>query len=248
MKIHTEIEQGSLEWNLLRAGRVTASEFNNIVTPLFTARDGKMVDTYISQKCAEFWQGGPLPMFSTFEMQQGSLLENADAVPWFELEKECAVQRVGFISHDNLPVGCSPDGIIDGKKDFQGLEVKCAQAPNHVKWLLAGKVPDDYVAQVHFSLYVTGFERWTFLAYRRNFPALIIEVDRNEEIQEKIHDALTAFLEKFEAAKARLIEINGGPPRHTLKQRANPPCPADTMLNAMAADARKPLHEFGITP
>ena len=27
-----------------------------------------------------------------------------------------------------------------------------------------------------------------------------------------------------------------------------PNCPAETMLNAMAADAKKPLHEFGITP
>lgn len=242
MKIHKE-EQGSLEWEFLRAGRVTASEFDNIVTPLFKARDGKMVDTYVAQKCAEYWQGGPLPSFSSFAMEQGSLLENADAVPWFELERNCEVQRVGFISHDTLPIGCSPDGIIDSNT---GLEVKCAQAPNHVKWLLAGKVPDDYLPQIHFSLYVTGFKRWTFLAYRRHFPNLIITVERDEEIQEKIHDALISFLEKFEAAKTRMIEINGGPPRRVSKPTPAP-CPAATLLHAMGEDAKK-LHEMGVTP
>jgi len=226
-----------LEWEALRAGKVTASEFNNIVTPLFTARDGKMVETYLSQKVAEYWQGGPLPSFSSFAMDQGSLLENADAVPWFELERNCSVQRVGFISHDTLPIGCSPDGIIDGNT---GLEVKCPMAPNHVKWLLAGKVPDDYIAQIHFSLYVTVFESWMFLAYRRNFPNLIVEVRRDEEIQEKIHTALVAFLLKFGDAKEKMVKINGGrPPRHSLKPA--PACPADTLLKSMAQDAAKPF-------
>ena len=162
-------------------------------------------------------------------------MENADAVPWYELQYDCAVQRVGFIEHDTLPCGCSPDGIIDGK---QGLEVKCLQAPNHVKGLLADAVPEIYLPQIHFSLYVTQFPQWRFLQYRRGFPPLVLTVERNEEIQEKIHDALTAFLEKFESAKSRLIEINGGPPRHALKPKP-PTCPAETMLQSMASDQRR---------
>lgn len=237
MKIHPD-EQGSLSWELLRAGRVTASEFDNIVTPLFKQREGKMVETYLSQKIAEWWQGGPLPSFSVFSTDQGSILENADAVPWFELENNCEVQRVGFIAHDTLMCGCSPDGLIDANR---GLEVKCAQAPNHVKWLLAGKVPEDYLAQVHFSLFITNFQSWTFLAYRRNFPALIVNVERDEEIQEKIRDALMDFLIRFEAAKARLIEINGGPPRHTLKQMDPKPAPTNPRSG-------EKLNEIGITP
>lgn len=247
MKIYSEKDspQGSLEWDYLRAGKVTASEFDNIVTPKFAARDGKMVETYLSQKAAEFWQGGPLPAFSSFAMEQGNILENADAVPWFEFKFDCAVERVGFIEHDSLPCGCSPDGITNGK---EGLEVKCLQAPNHVRGLLAGTVPEIYLPQIHFSLYVTGFKSWRYFQYRRNFPALILTVERDEEIQEKIHDALTAFLEKFEAAKLRLIEINDGPPRHTLKPMEPKPSPAEQQLHQMARDAKQPLHSCGITP
>ena len=33
MKIHRDIEQGSLEWMLIRSGKVTASEMSALVTP-----------------------------------------------------------------------------------------------------------------------------------------------------------------------------------------------------------------------
>lgn len=239
MKIHETLEQGSLEWCEIRAGKVTASEFGSIVTNKFKARDGEMVQTYIAEKCAEYWQGGPLPSFSSFATEQGSLLENMDAVPWYELEYNCAVQRVGFIEHDTLPCGCSPDGIVDGKR---GVEVKCLQAAKHVKGLLAGTVPEDFLPQIHFSLYVTSFERWTFLQYRRGFPNLVVTVERDEEIQEKIHDALTDFLVRLDTAKARMIELNGGlPPRLT---PLTPIAPRDTKPKSPAPE----LNEIGVTP
>jgi len=130
-------------------------------------------------------------------------------VPWFELEHGLTVDRVGFITDDAGRYGCSPDGIIHGEI---GLEVKSPQAPNQVKYLLSGKVPEDYLPQIHFSMHVTGFKQWRFLSYRRGFPALVVAVERDEEIQEVIAESLAAFLESFDKSYARMLEINGGPP------------------------------------
>jgi hypothetical protein len=93
----------------------------------------------------------------------------------------------------------------------------------HFKTLLSGKIPDQYLPQVHFSLYVSGFEQWKFISYKRHAPQFVITVDRDPEIMEKIHDALMPFLDKLDAAMSRLTEINGGPPpRLTAIPRAMP--------------------------
>jgi hypothetical protein len=61
-------------------------------------------------------------------------------------------------------------------------------------------------------MFVTGRPWWKFLSYRRHFPALEVMVERDEEIQEVIGEALRLFLERFDSAMALLKELNGGPP------------------------------------
>ena len=209
MKIHP-YPQGSAEWMMARAGIPTASEFGNLVTPKWKARDGQMPRTYLAEKLAEWWLGGPLPGFGTWSTEQGQVLEQ-ESLPWFELETGRQVVRPGFVTTDDGRIGCSPDGIID---QDTGLEVKCLEPTNHVKLLLTGDI-SDYLAQIHGGMLVTGFSKWVFLSYRRGFPNLVIEIERNEEIQSILRDALDLWLADFEAGKARLEEINGGPSRRT---------------------------------
>ena len=54
MKI-LDVVQGSEAWLRARAGIPTASEFGNLVTPLWKIRSGDMVDGYLSRKLAERW-------------------------------------------------------------------------------------------------------------------------------------------------------------------------------------------------
>jgi len=206
MKIH-EVAQKSVEWMILRAGIPTASELDNLVTPKFEIRKGQMPASYLASKIAEWWQGGPLAGFNVFDMDQGNTLEE-EAIPWYELEFEEKITRVGFITTDDGRVGCSPDGLLgnDG-----GIEIKCPTPQVHTKYLLAGHVPDDYLAQVHGAMYVTGRAWWKFLSYRRLFPKLLLTVMRDEEIQEKIGEALEGWLDNFELAKKRIEHCNGGP-------------------------------------
>lgn len=215
MKI-VPVEYGSVDWMLARSGIPTASEFDALVTPDFKIRMGEMPTTYLSKKLAEAWQGGPLPGFNVFDMDQGRILED-EAKPWFELEYNQTVERVGFITTDDGRVGCSPDGLLG---EDSGIEIKCPHAETHIRYLLNGGLPKDYAAQVHGSMFVTGRKEWKFLSYRRHFPALLITVERDAEIQKVLAHALSEFLKRFDAGMARLAEINGGPPA---RRKVSPP-------------------------
>lgn len=208
MKIHS-VAQGELAWLKLRIGKVTASELGNLVTPEFKERTGEMRHTYICEKLAESWRGMPLPGFNVFDTEQGEILET-EAIPWFALTFSQRVRQVGFIESDDGLCGCSPDGLLG---EDNGLEVKCPSAQVHVKYLLGGCVPKDYLAQVHGSMFVTGFPRWTFLSYRRGFPSLVVEVTRDEEIMAKIGEAIAKFHIDFNAGKDKIAAIAEGKPK-----------------------------------
>lgn len=218
MKI-IDCEQGSVEWQQARAGIPTASEFGALITPTGEIRKGAMPQSYLAKKIAEWWQGGPILAFNAFDMEQGRILEE-EAVPWYESLYDVTINRVGFITTDDGRIGCSPDGLLqDG-----GIEIKCPKVETHTGYLLDGGLPDDYLPQVHGSMFVTGLAKWTFLSYRRRFPAHILTVERDDKIQRNIAEALGAFLLKFDAAKKRLEEINGAPrpERKVYAPSANP--------------------------
>lgn len=203
--------QGSVDWSIARAGIPTASEFDNLISPTWKIRTGEMPQTYLAAKLAEAWLGGPLVGFNTFDVEMGNILEE-EARPRLSLELEREVDTVGLITTDDGKIGCSPDGLIGE----EGVEIKCPAPTAHVKYLLAGQVPPQYLAQVHGGMYVTGFKSWKFFCYRRNFPNLLITVERDEEIISKIDEAVQAFLKSFHDGLAKLEEINGGPPRRKI--------------------------------
>jgi predicted phage-related endonuclease len=199
MVIH-DVSQRTLDWSRLHVGIPTASGFHNLVTPEFRLRDGEMVKSYLYLKIAEEWRDAPVMDISTFAIEQGDLLEG-EAKPFWELETGKKLREVGFITTDDGKAGCSPDGLID---DDNGLEIKCPTAQMHVKYLLDGALPKDYAAQVHGSMFVTGFPRWTFMSYRRNFPPFILEVQRDEKIIANIREAVNIFYDNMAIAREKM--------------------------------------------
>lgn len=201
MKI-INVTQGSGEWLRARAGVITASEFDSLMTPLWKKREGEMPQNYILRKIAERCMGLPLSDASGWALEQGAILES-EAIPWLEFTYNLSVQRVGFITTDDSLIGCSPDGLLgeDG-----GLEIKCPQPVAHLKYLLAGGLPREHVAQVHGSMYVTGRRWWKFVSYSRQFPPVVVTVERDEAIIAKIDavigEALAELEAKYETVRA----------------------------------------------
>jgi hypothetical protein len=217
VKIHTGFEQGSLQWLMARAGVVTASELDALISPFGAIRKGDGVWTYLTKKLAEKWSGAPLPSGSTFDMEQGQILEEK-AKPAFTIETGIAIENVAFITSDDGLFGCSPDSIIGNES---GVEIKCPRLETHVGYLLDGVLPPQYVAQIQGSMFVTGFKTWHFFSYRRKIPPLHLVIERDEKYQASLKSALEGFKAQFDKAWNKLVEINGGEPA-----RLNQPTPS----------------------
>lgn len=214
MKI-LDCEQYSAEWFKARARIPTASQFGEIMTPDFKFKHAKGnpnepgdgLKTFIAQKAAEKWTGGPLPGFTSIVTDFGTEREE-EAIPWYCLEFDASVRRGLFITTDDGMAGCSPDGIVMGPdgKPAKGLESKSPQPINHFKYLIDGELPKQYAPQVHGSLYVSELTEWDFLSYRRGGPYLLLTIKRDESIMEKIAENLSQFWKHFNAAYAKIEE------------------------------------------
>lgn len=193
-------DQGSTEWALARAGVVTASEADSLITPKFAVRKGDGLQTYLHQKLAGRVMGYEGDGGGTFAMNQGKVMEEL-ALPWFEFQFGVSIRRVGLCLSDDGKTGCSPDGLIG---ENSGIEVKCPTPPVHLRYLLANRVPDDYLAQVHFSMYVTGRTQWVFVSYSPHLPPLVVNVVRSPEAITAIETALKEFVPALDAAEVRV--------------------------------------------
>lgn len=199
-KIFQDVRQGEGLWFRIRCGKVTASELHNLITPNWKPTESKKRHAYMCSKLAEKYTGEPTPSGSGWAAEQGHILET-DAIPYYELTRDCKIRRVGFVASDDERCGCSPDGLIG---EDSGIEIKSLQRPHHVALLLehaaTGKLPTEYAAQVQASLYVTRRPWWVFFAYSRDLPMLEVRVERDEKVMKAIGDVLTAYYADFDAA------------------------------------------------
>ena len=124
---------------------------------------------------------------------------------------------MGIIVSDDGRFAASPDGLFD---DNAGVECKVPEPKTHVKYLLGGVVPDEYLPQVHGSIFAAGSAYWKFLSWRPEFPKLVLTVERDNRILDVIGEAVEEFNVRFDRAWARLVNLNGGelpPPPPTLE-------------------------------
>jgi len=199
MKI-VDCKQGTPEWLSARLGVVTASEVGALVSPLGKVRTGEGPRSYLYKKLAERILGVPQSDFTSFAAEQGVIVEG-EARAWFAFEHNTPVREVGFCTSDDGRIGFSPDGLIG---EEGGIEIKSPQPARHIEYLLNGVVPEDYVLQVQFSLYVSGRAWWKFLSYSRQFPALVVHVEPDAKLQDAIRSALDVFGHAFDGALAKL--------------------------------------------
>lgn len=200
--IISNVEQGTPEWLQERAGKVTASNFDKILTAGGGRTNGQTRKTYLYQCAAELISGMCEDSFTSNWMERGKELEN-DARSNFEQETGLFVGQVGLIYMDERRViSCSPDGLCEDR----GLEIKVPKGSTHVGYLDAGILPNSYVQQVQGSLMVSGLEAWWFMSYHpspllKNF---ILEVMRDEAYITLLREAVEEFNSEIEELVGRL--------------------------------------------
>lgn len=202
MKVYTDIEQGTPEWFSLRVGKATASEFSSVMAK----GQGKTRAKYLRRVITEALIGKPVESFRNADTDRGT--EQEPMARWaYELATGHSVQRVAFIDHDTMRAGCSPDGLIVGKR--RGAEIKCVIPTVQVDTLLAGGIPSEHRAQVQGSMWITGFEEWDFCSYCPDMLTdehrlYIHTVKRDEAYIKIIENEVISFLADVDRALAQL--------------------------------------------
>jgi len=183
------IEQGTDEWMALRVGNPSASKFSDIITT--KGEPSKSAKKYMQTLAAERITGQRESSFQSASMTRGIEMEE-EACALFEMLHDVTVEHVGlcYLNEDKNIIA-SPDGLIglDG-----GIEIKCPLAHTHIDYMLKGKVPTEYFAQVQGSLYVTGREFWWFMSYFPGLPSFIVKVERDEDFISKLAIQLDSFV------------------------------------------------------
>lgn len=166
-----DCEQRSELWRMAHVGLVTSAVASDMLAkPRKGASESVQRRNLRVRLALERLTGHPCEDngYLSADMKRGIELE-PEAVAAYEALTGDLVQSVGFLRHCELPIGCSPDGIVG---DYDGgLELKCPIASTHWEYLrLAGEMPAEYVPQVTHSLFVTDLPWWDFASFHPAFP------------------------------------------------------------------------------
>ncbi len=188
-RIIHDCPQRSAEWFAVRAGLLTASVAGDI---LATRKDGKESaarrDLRVRLALERVTGESQERAFDNSDLQRGRELES-EALAAYEGRSGHLMSGVGFVSRDDLPIGCSPDGALvvsgrDMKNDrplpdeFRGgVDVKCPRPANHLAYLKnPSALVADYEAQMCHTLLVTDAPWWDLASYCPQFRSLGLDL------------------------------------------------------------------------
>lgn len=204
MKILTLKQQGP-DWLNARCGRVTASRCAAVMATL--ARGGESADrtNYRVEIATEILTGVANEHYVSKDMARGTELEPL-ARAAYEFAADTEVDQVGFVQHGAIELyGASPDGIIapDG-----GVELKAPRSTTHVKWALAGVVPDEHKWQCFAGMDCCEREWWDFASYcpdmPRNMQIFKVRLYRDDVEIDKLQAGVRQFLDEVQQTIAQL--------------------------------------------
>ncbi len=203
MIIH-ECTQGSLTWESLRAGKLTASQAKKVFTPTKGDLKESAID-HIYQLIGECFDPEWVSFIGNKFTDRGNELEPAARIQFQELTG-LKVQEVGFVTQDNKVVGCSPDGLIDGPDGEcrEGLELKAQGPGKHVEFMHKGTLPPEHRLQVHLSMVVTGLRRWHFMSYHPDMAPFHVIAEWSD-FTDKLEESTKEFIILYQKIRAAVV-------------------------------------------
>lgn len=197
-----KLEQGSQEWLMAKLGVISASNISKVLAKKGTETRAGYMSELIGQ-------------IATREAEE----LNAKALTWgkdnevaaravYQFDQSVNVESIGFIYGPDKRTGCSPDGRITSLN--KGLEIKCPLTPKvHVDFLTMDKVKIEYIYQVQFSMFVTGFDQWDFCSYHPKFkvPGTMfkaITIDRDQALMDRFANDVGEFVSDMDKELMKL--------------------------------------------
>ena len=185
--------QRSEDWYAARLGKATASRFKDAIAALKSGAPAQAQRDYLTELVVERLTQQPIQRFQNAAMQWGD--HEPEARTAYERITGRIVEETGFVAHDTLMAGCSPDGLVD----WDGLiEIKCPWGTaNHIETLLNG-MPAEHIPQVQGQLWITGREWCDFVSYDPRMPAElqlhVQRIQRDEAFIADLERRVTSFL------------------------------------------------------
>ena len=203
MRIHHCI-QGSEEWETIRKGRPTASQFAKIVTPKQLKLSAQSMPYAIKLAAERLGVESPSRM-PTQQMQDGTEREPYARIEYEELHS-VEVNQVGFVFPNETNLwGMSPDGLIYDGDNCEGLlEIKCPEVETLIQYHLDGVLPSEYAAQVQGQLWISGAAWCDFFAWHPEIEPFEIRVYPDEKYHEALAKALPAFISIIDGIVAKV--------------------------------------------
>jgi predicted phage-related endonuclease len=165
MRVVTE-SQRSDEWTAARVGMLTASRAADMMATIKSGEAAARRDLRLQLVCERLTGVSQEDGYISPAMQRG-VEKEADAFAAYEALTGEMARKCGFLAHDDLLAGCSPDGVIG---PFVGLiECKCPKSATHLSYLRAKTVPRDYLLQITHQLWVTGAGWCDFVSFDDRF-------------------------------------------------------------------------------
>ena len=184
---HHDVTQYSEEYDRLRLGIPTSSNFHKIITP--QGKPSKQWREYACVLIAERILQQKIEFYNSPAMERGLIVE-AEAADWYEFDHDVTVQRAGFITDDNHTMGCSPDRLVG---DDGLLEIKAPLPHTQVEYWISGEVSERFRPQLQGQLYISQRSWVDIVCWHDVLPKLVMRVEPDESFIEALDRELRIF-------------------------------------------------------
>lgn len=184
---HHDVAQYSDEYDRLRLGIPTSSNFHKIITP--QGKPSKQWREYACVLIAERILQQKIEFYNSPAMERGLIVE-ADAVDWYEFDQDVTTQRVGFITDDNHTLECSPDRLV-GAEGL--LEIKAPLPHTQVDYWISGEISERFRPQLQGQLYISQRSWVDIVCWHDVLPKLVMRVEPDEKFIEALDRELLIF-------------------------------------------------------
>jgi hypothetical protein len=197
------VEQGSLEWVMLRVGKITGTRNPFTTKGLLAPSWGKLArqiaieEFYSSTGLEEIEETDLNGQFKSYMMSRGNELEAVALNEYFALNPHLGRLDSGFIFSPEWGLGISLDSQAINIETFKkkNLEVKCPNLNNYLS-ALEGEYIKNYIVQINMQMLIAKVEETDFIVYYPNFKLHVEEVKLNREFKANFPDSLRIFREE----------------------------------------------------
>ena len=202
----TKIEQGSLEWKMLRAGKVTASRVADVLSKIKSGESAGRKN-YKMDLVAERLTNQPAESFTNSAMQWGTEQEPFARIA-YETKMNLFVEQIPFMDHPKIEwFGCSPDGLV-GEDGL--IEIKCPNTTTHLEYIDGGKPPAKYIPQMQTQMACTGRKWCDFVSFDPRLPEnlqlFVVRLDRDDGYIKDMETEVQKFLQEVNELFTKLKE------------------------------------------